>query len=62
MTTIKEELVRLEKAAEARFTVLWHEVEEWQRDNIFIQRGYRPPSNSYRKSAKRLVPTHPLVS
>lgn len=43
----------LEQKIEQNLTVLWHEVEEWQRDNHYIESGYRPQSNSYTKSAKR---------
>ncbi|TID25085.1 HlyIII-domain-containing protein [Venturia nashicola] len=37
----------LEQKIERRLTVLWHEAEEWQRDNHFIESGYRPQSNSF---------------
>jgi hypothetical protein len=47
----------LEQRIEQKLTVLWHEVEEWQRDNHYIESGYRPQSNSYTKSAKRYIPT-----
>lgn len=39
-------------------TVLWHELEEWQRDNHFITSGYRPASNSYWRSAGSLAYLH----
>jgi hypothetical protein len=55
MVTIKQEFLKLEKSAEAELTVLWHELEDWQQDNHYIHSGYRPASNSYRKSAKRYV-------
>jgi hypothetical protein len=34
-------------------TVLWEEIEHWQRDNPAILSGYRPQSNSYSSSFAR---------
>ncbi|KAF2747969.1 HlyIII-domain-containing protein [Sporormia fimetaria CBS 119925] len=47
-----------EKEAERRLTILWHELEDWQQDNHYIQSGYRPASNSFAKSAKSLGYIH----
>lgn len=44
--------------AETRLTLLWHEIHPWQQDNHYIQSGYRPASNSFRKSAKSLFYLH----
>ena len=46
-----------EKAKEA-LTVLWNELPAWQQDNSYIQRGYRPASNSYQKSAASIGYLH----
>jgi adiponectin receptor len=51
--TATQAVSNFEKKIEQKLTVLWHEVEEWQRDNHYIESGYRPQSNSYTKSAKR---------
>ena len=56
--TIKDELVEIENKVEQRLTILWHEIEDWQQDNHYIQSGYRPASNSYAKSAKSLGYVH----
>ncbi|KIW08217.1 uncharacterized protein PV09_01145 [Verruconis gallopava] len=58
MPDIRQAFLKLEKAAGAELTLLWHEIEEWQRDNVFIRRGYRPASNSFKKSAKSLAYLH----
>ncbi|KAJ9649612.1 hypothetical protein H2201_001754 [Coniosporium apollinis] len=48
----------LEKKAEKKLTLLWHEIAPWQRDNQYIHSGYRPASNSYLKSASSLGYLH----
>lgn len=45
----------LEQKIEQKLTVLWNEVEEWQRDNHYIHSGYRPQSNSYLGSLGRYI-------
>lgn len=45
----------LEQKIEQKLTVLWHEVEEWQRDNHYIESGYRPQSNSFLGSLGRYI-------
>ncbi|KAF2432338.1 HlyIII-domain-containing protein [Tothia fuscella] len=55
---INKQAERLEKKMEERFTILWHEIEEWQQDNHYIHSGYRPASNSYVGSAKSLTYLH----
>ncbi|EKG20139.1 Hly-III-related protein [Macrophomina phaseolina MS6] len=47
-----------EKRLEGRLTLLWHEIHPWQQDNHYIHSGYRPASNSFRKSAKSLLYIH----
>ncbi|OJD39759.1 uncharacterized protein BKCO1_2000174 [Diplodia corticola] len=49
---------RAEKSLETRLTLLWHEIHPWQQDNHYIHSGYRPASNSYRKSATSLFYLH----
>lgn len=39
-------------------TCSWHETAPWQRDNPSITTGYRPPSNSYKKSFASLSYLH----
>lgn len=46
-----------DKAKEV-LTLLWNEIPSWQQDNSYIQRGYRPASNSYQKSAASLGYLH----
>ncbi|KAI5285708.1 hypothetical protein KEM52_002320 [Ascosphaera acerosa] len=43
---------------EVRMLVHWDDLPLWQRDNQFIQRGYRPASNSYRGSFRSLGYLH----
>ena len=49
---------KLEHKAQVALTVVWQEIEAWQRDNHFITSGYRPSSNSYWKSAASLGYLH----
>lgn len=61
MDTVKKAARRLsegEKELEIKLTVLWHELPSWQQDNHYIRSGYRPASNSFRKSAKSLGYLH----
>lgn len=44
--------------AERRLTVLWHEIPPWQQDNHYIVSGYRPATNSYRRSLASLGYLH----
>lgn len=39
-------------------TVLWHEIPSWQQDNQYITSGYRPPTNSFRRSFHSLSYIH----
>ncbi|KAH7077561.1 hemolysin-III related-domain-containing protein [Paraphoma chrysanthemicola] len=48
----------VEKKIEDKLTILWHEIDTWQQDNHYIISGYRPQSNSYRKSFKSLGYLH----
>ena len=47
-----------EKELEHKLTVLWADIPPWQQDNHYITSGYRPPTNSYTKSAKSLGYIH----
>ncbi|KAF2731764.1 HlyIII-domain-containing protein [Polyplosphaeria fusca] len=51
-------VVKVEKKLEKKLTVHWNDLPIWQRDNQYIQTGYRPQSNSYTKSAKSLGYIH----
>jgi adiponectin receptor len=55
VTETTQAISNLEQRIEHKLTVLWHDVEEWQRDNHFIHSGYRPQSNSFKKSAERYI-------
>ncbi|KAF1812790.1 HlyIII-domain-containing protein [Eremomyces bilateralis CBS 781.70] len=46
------------KQLKERLTVLWNDLEHWQQDNHYIRSGYRPASNSVRKSARSLAYIH----
>jgi hypothetical protein len=62
LKTITTEASKLEHSIEHRLTILWHELQEWQKDNQFIYSGYRPASNSYIKSWMRYAPVPPSVT
>ena len=47
-----------EVAVPQSLTIKWHEIQAWQRDNHYIQQGYRRASNSYKKSLKSLTYLH----
>ncbi|QIW95163.1 hypothetical protein AMS68_000681 [Peltaster fructicola] len=49
---------KIEQKAKQIVTVLWHDLELWQQDNQYIKTGYRPTSNSYRKSVASLGYLH----
>ena len=49
---------KTEQAAKKALTVLWSDLPLWLQDNVYIQRGYRPASNSYRKSATSIFHIH----
>lgn len=51
-------LDKTEAKAQHALTVLWNEIPTWLQDNSYIHSGYRPPSNSYRKSAASLSYLH----
>ena len=62
MDVIKETAdmaAKFEQKIEKRLTVLWHEIQEWQQDNHYIQSGYRPASGSYSGSWKRYL--NPII-
>jgi adiponectin receptor len=49
---------RLETKASRTLTVLWNDLPTWLQDNQHIHSGYRPASNSYRKSLASLTHLH----
>lgn len=49
---------RLETKASRTLTVLWNDLPAWLQDNQHIHSGYRPASNSYRKSLTSLTHLH----
>jgi len=49
---------RLESKASQTLTVLWTDIPAWLQDNQHIHSGYRPASNSYRKSLASLTHLH----
>jgi adiponectin receptor len=49
---------RLETKAAQTLTVLWNDIPAWLQDNQHIHSGYRPASNSYRKSFASLTHLH----
>lgn len=58
MEQLTTKAAELERRVEHKLTVLWGELESWQQDNHYIHSGYRPASNSYRKSAGSLSYLH----
>lgn len=54
----QDTLLDAKEAVERPLIVLWDKLEEWQRDNHYIHSGYRPASNSYRKSVASLGYLH----
>ena len=49
---------RLENKTKQSLTVLWNDLPDWLQDNQHIHSGYRPASNSYRKSLASLTHLH----
>jgi len=47
---VKEDAQKAKDTAKNTLTVLWHQIPSWQQDNHYIKSGYRPPTNSYRRS------------
>lgn len=47
-----------EKRAEHALVLLWADIDAWQRDNQFIQSGYRPASGSFKRSFASLGYLH----
>jgi len=62
LKTVTAEASKLEHSIEHQLTILWHELQEWQKDNHFIYSGYRPASNSYVKSWMRYALVPPPVT
>jgi adiponectin receptor len=55
---VAETLRQTEKKLEHALTVLWDDLPSWQQDNHYIHSGYRPASNSLRKSFASLGYLH----
>ena len=51
-------LGKAEERARDALTVHWKDIPVWMRDNHYIQTGYRPQSNSYKKSAYSITYLH----
>ena len=49
---------KIEKGVENALTVLWDDLPSWQQDNHYIQSGYRPASESFRRSFASLGYLH----
>jgi adiponectin receptor len=56
--TVGDALRNAEQKIEAALTVVWDELESWQQDNHYITSGYRPASNSFKKSLASLGYLH----
>ncbi|KAF1348779.1 hemolysin-III related-domain-containing protein [Delphinella strobiligena] len=55
---VKTNIQQVETNVQNALTVLWNEIPSWQQDNRYITSGYRPPTNSYTKSAASLGYLH----
>ncbi|KAF2687541.1 HlyIII-domain-containing protein [Lentithecium fluviatile CBS 122367] len=51
-------IAEAEQEMEQRLTVFWHDIPHWLQDNHYIISGYRPSTNSYKKSFKSLSYLH----
>ncbi|KAF2766435.1 HlyIII-domain-containing protein [Teratosphaeria nubilosa] len=51
-------ITKAEVKTKEALTVLWSDIPKWLQDNHYIHSGYRPQSNSYRKSAMSLGYLH----
>src|SRR4051812_20901269 len=49
---------KVEKSIENALTVLWDDLPSWQQDNHYIHSGYRPASNSFKRSFASLGYLH----
>ncbi|KAK4542148.1 hypothetical protein LTR36_006995 [Oleoguttula mirabilis] len=57
-STASELAGKTEQATKEALTVLWNDLPTWSQDNHYIQRGYRPQSNSYSKSVASIGYLH----
>jgi adiponectin receptor len=55
---VVEAIQKAEKSIEDALVVVWDDLPAWQRDNHYITSGYRPQSNSFRKSWASLAYLH----
>lgn len=51
-------LAKADQVTKESLTVVWDHIPPWMQDNHYIQRGYRPQSNSYQKSAHSITYLH----
>ncbi|RDW94390.1 HlyIII-domain-containing protein [Coleophoma crateriformis] len=55
---LEDTLGKVEDRIENVLTVLWNDLPSWQQDNHYIHSGYRPASNSFKKSFASLGYLH----
>ncbi|RDW89032.1 HlyIII-domain-containing protein [Coleophoma cylindrospora] len=55
---LEDTLGKVEDRIENALTVLWNDLPSWQQDNHYIHSGYRPASNSFKKSFASLGYLH----
>lgn len=56
--TLLDTVKAVEHKIETTLLLAWDDLEDWRRDNAFITSGYRPTSNSYRRSLGSLFALH----
>ncbi len=56
--TATDLITQTEQKAKEALTVLWNDIPTWLQDSHYIHSGYRPASNSYRKSFASLTYLH----
>lgn len=57
-SSVTDLAAKTEQAAKDALIVLWNDLPTWLQDNYYIQRGYRPQSNSYIKSVASIGYLH----
>lgn len=56
--TITSEAAEIKATIKKTLTILWNDLDHWQRDNAFIHAHYRPSSNSLKASLHSLTYLH----
>lgn len=56
--TLLDTVKAVEHKIESTLLLAWDDLPDWRRDNAFITSGYRPTSNSYRRSLASLFALH----